>query len=137
MKNYTQSIFYFSEMLRQDVTYDRDILLSYAGMLLAFDDIFGSYGVGNQLQERGYDPNEPQYLTFVIYSETDPMPDTGCFINVYSSGKVIVKDIRSYPDPDTDERSIDCEEYETTMPELIKWLRTQPPKLHSFLGDLI
>ena len=133
MRNYTESIFYFSEMLRDDVTYDRDILMSYAGMLLAFDDVFGSYSVGNQKQEKGYDPEEPQYLLFVIYSDTDPMPDTGYFINVFSSGKVLVRDVRSYPDPQTSERSVDCEEYETTMPELIKWLRAQPPKLHSYL----
>lgn len=126
------SIKYFSEMLRADE--HRDALLTYAGMILAFDDIFGSYGVGNQMQAKDYKPDEPQYISAVIYSETDPLPDTGYFIDVYPTGDVIVNHIFSVEDPDYDgERCTVSEQYESTITDIIKWLRSQPPKLHSFL----
>lgn len=126
---------YFSDQLTPSE--DRDRLMLYAGMFLAFQDIFGSYGVGNQSQAKDYNPAEPQYLSFVIYSETDPMPDTGFFIDVFPDGSAVVSCITSYPDPGRNERIVDCEKYESNVTDLIKWLRTQPPKLHSFLGDLI
>ena len=125
------SIKYFSEMLRDDD--HRDALLTYAGMILAFDDIFGSYGVSNQVQASDYQPDQPQSISAVIYSETDPMPDTGLFIDIYHDGRAVVNDITSYPKPDSNERYIDCEQYETTIDAIIKWLRTQPPKIYSYI----
>lgn len=125
------SIKYFAEMLRPGD--DRDALLFYAGMFSAFDDLFGSSGVGNQTQATDYQPDKPQYITFMMYSETDPMPDTGTSFDVFADGTVTISEIASYSNPGCNERTIDVEQYESTVQNVVNWLRAQPPRLHAYL----
>ncbi len=122
---------YFSKQLRDDE--NRDILLYYAGMFEPFDDLIGSAFVGSQPGSKDNDSNVRQFLGFVIYSESSRMPDDGLYIDVYPDGVVLVTDRCSYPDPNSNEPIVNAEEYFTTIPNILNWLRSQPPKIHSYL----
>jgi hypothetical protein len=118
---------------------DRDKLLFIAGQLSVFDDLFGSCGVDNQQQARDYAPNKPQGICVTIYSDTDPMPDTGHYFTVYADNSVDVMILASYPqwenggiDP-TKPRTIEREDYTTTLDRLLLWLRSQPPSVNTIL----
>jgi hypothetical protein len=131
------SLDYFAELLIPGK--DRDKLLFIAGQLSVFDDIIGSCGVDNQLQGRDYDPNRPQAIGVVIYSETDPEPDTGHYFTCHADGTVEVMHIVSFPcfkDGKIDKsqpRELSREDSTTTLNQLLLWLRSQPPSINTIL----
>ena len=122
---------YFSQKIKDKE--NRDRLLYYAGMFEPFDDIIGSCFVGVTPGYKDNDPEAKQFIGFVIYNETSRMPDDGLYIDVYSDGTVLVVDRTSYPDPNSNEPNIMAEEHFTTIPKILNWLRTQPPKFHSYI----
>ena len=102
-------------------------------MFEPFSDLIGSSFVGCTPGHKDDDPEAVQFIGFVIYSDTSRMPDDGLYIDVYPDGKVLVIDRTSYPDPNNNEPIVTAEEYFTTIPNILNWLRTQPPKLHAYI----
>ena len=132
------SLEYFAEHLIAGP--DRDKLLYIAGQLSAFDDLLGACSVDNQKQARDYDPTKPQAIGVVIYSETDPEPDTGHYFTCYADGTVRVMQLMSYPvfkDGEIDKsqpRELCREDSTTTLSQLLLWLRSQPPSINTILS---
>ena len=129
---------YFADRLTAGSVRDR--LLYIAGQLSAFDDLFGSWSVDNQPGTLHYDSTMPQGVCVVIYSETDPEPDTGHYFTCYADGTVRVMQLMSYPafkDGEIDKsqpRELCREDSTTTLSQLMLWLRSQPPSINTILS---
>ena len=104
---------------------NRETLLFIAGKLAAFDGLWGGHGVTNQKQARDYDPEAPQQ----IYVETDADGPSRHWV-FYVNADETVEATYLFSMGDDDEKY--REDYTMTLDDLLKWARSQPPRVHEY-----
>lgn len=104
---------------------NRETLLFIAGKLSAFDSLWGGCGVSNQKQAQDYDPDVPQKL----YVQTEAGEPSGEWLFEVSADET-VEATYLFNMGDDDEKY--REDYTMTVDDLLKWARSQPPRLHEY-----